>query len=75
MAIGLAVDNNEAKFQYKLKIISEYYRINGNLDIPLSYEEDGRKLGKWINRLRTEYRKNSLSKERIEALDQIGMRW
>ena len=57
-----------------------YWERNGNLVIPAKYKTpEGLRLGAWLANLRT-YRKSGLrssylSKQRIEALDRIGMVW
>ena len=57
-----------------------YYREKGDLDLSVAYVTgDGIALGKWISQMRT-YRKSGirqtyLTKERIAALDALGMIW
>lgn len=52
-----------------------YQEEYGNLDIPSAYvTEDGCRLGRWIRRQRDTYG-TTLSKERREKLDAIGMVW
>jgi len=36
---------------------------------------EGFKLGTWLSRRRQERKNDSLSQERIAALDELGMRW
>ncbi|MDO5399147.1 MAG: Helicase associated domain protein, partial [bacterium] len=52
---------------------AEFYRKQGNLDVPLSYRtKNGIVLRKWLYNQRTNKR---LSKERRALLDSIGMKW
>lgn len=56
----------------------EYYVENGDLFVPLRYiTEKGYSLGRWVRTQRTNRRKGdpSLTEERIEKLDTIGMSW
>ena len=60
-----------------------YYNKNSNLEIPfrfktldgIDYNENGYSLGVWINTQRQFYKNEKLSKERIELLKKIGMRF
>ena len=58
----------------------QYYIQNGNLDVPTEYEdENGHKLGQWISKQRSYYlrtsKRGTITKERIEKLNRIGMVW
>ena len=48
-----------------------YYEEHGNLDIKILSGS----LGQWINDQRTNYKKQKLSEERVDALNAIGMIW
>ncbi len=51
----------------------EYYRENGDLNVPAAYKtKSGILLGKWIRRQRS---CKKLDAERIQSLDRIGMTW
>ena len=64
-------------------LATAYYNKNNNLEIPFSfktldgidYDENGYSLGMWIDRQRQAYKNRKLSKEKIELLDKIGMRF
>lgn len=73
--LGLPVNNKEAKFQQKFQLLKAYREKNGHLKIPQSYQENGQRLGKWINSLRVCYAKGRLSEDRIRALESIDMVW
>ncbi len=54
-------------------LASDYYRNQGNLDIPAKYvTADGEALGNWYRRCVTESRKGLLSPERRQRLESIG---
>lgn len=53
-----------------------YYNKNGNLNLKLTYvTEDGYRLGNWISSQRSKFKKNELSEEQINKLNEIGMIW
>ncbi|MBQ6282622.1 MAG: helicase associated domain-containing protein [Bacilli bacterium] len=58
------------------KLAEQYYKEKGNLLIPFRYTTiDKIQLGRWIGTQRGTYKKNKLSKEKIELLENIGMDW
>ena len=69
----------EDMYEYAKKYYNEY----GNLEIPqkfrtfdgINYDEEGFKLGNWINNQRKYYKNNQLSNERKELLEDINMVW
>lgn len=52
-----------------------YYDEHGDLMIPLSYQVNGIKVGKWLNMQRYLYRRNELSEEKVTLLESIGIIW
>lgn len=53
-----------------------YYETHGNLSIPADHVTDsGLRLGTWLINARQHRRKGWLRRERIDALDSIGMVW
>lgn len=60
-------------------LAKEYYRKNGNLEIPKDYKtSDGYSLGSWLatqRKVRKGRQYGSLNEDRIKKLDKIGMRW
>ena len=79
--IGFQTEKKTARqWNEKYELAKEYYELNGNLNIPLSYSVNGVKLGRWISNIRSK-RKHpqsngmALNDERIRQLDVIGMDW
>ncbi len=71
-AIGMVWDLDEC-WENMYLLAREYYRQNGNLDIPATYvTESGEKLGRWYRRCVNESRKGVLTAERKARLLQIG---
>ena len=72
---------NTWELNYSLAKI--YFKEYGNLEIKqnfktlngIDYDENGYKLGKWLTNQRQAYKKEKLSKEKIELLEKIGMRF
>ena len=86
--IGMRFETNykEEEWNKKYELAKAYYEHYGNLEIPQSfktkngyeYDENGVALGKWINTQRQAFKGNSgykISKEQIELLKEIGMKW
>ena len=86
LKIGMDFENSKNMLTWKkmyeyAKIYYEYY---GNLEVPdrfitndgYTHDENGKiKLGIWITTQRTRDRQGILTKERIDALEEIGMRF
>lgn len=66
----------EASWQEGYEQAAFYFQSNGDLDIASDYiSKDGYLLGSWISRQRLNFKKNKLSSQQIELLNQIGMIW
>lgn len=63
------------------EIAKQYYVQNGNLDVPAEYrDENGNRLGRWIQHQRAKYRgtdshKCELTEEQINKLNEICIVW
>ena len=62
-------------FVRNLELARSFYHTNKNLNIPKDYKVENVRLGIWILSLRTRYKKGTLSKDQIVALEEIGMIW
>ena len=78
--IGMVWDVPDYLFEKNYAAALEYYRVNGNLDVPAYYvTNDGLRLGQWLSYLRS--RKNGKSKgaditeEQKKRLDELGFDW
>lgn len=79
-SIGMIWDVLDMLWQRNFAVAKLYYEQNGNLDVPVGYvDENGVKLGVWINNLRNAYKGKSggyrLTQEQIDLLTNIGMTW
>lgn len=75
--IGMQWDSlRERTWMEHYRLAEEYYRKNGNLAVPLSYQTSGGvRLGVWISGQRDNYRRERLTQEQIAMLEGIGMSW
>lgn len=77
-AIGMIWDVNEAMWEEWYVLAKQYFESHQHLQVPRSYEINGKKLGVWIGAQRTAYRGKNHSKitqQQIEKLEAIGMDW
>lgn len=78
--IGMIWDVSDTLWERNYKAAKSYYKIHGNLDVPLTYvTKDGTKLGIWLNNIRGIHNGKiigrKLTREQVESLNQIGMLW
>lgn len=66
-------------WEYVYKLANDYYKEHGDLLVPrnliVNVEGTDISLGNWIVNQRRSYKKKTLSSERIELLNEIGMKW
>ena len=66
----------DASWEIGYKQIYDYYRMNGNCRVPISFiTDDGFKLGRWVSNQRTKYKSGKLSNEKIKRLEEISFEW
>ena len=72
--LGFIWDPHEENFQEGLGHLKAYRAKHGDCRVPRSFEaEEGFHLGAWVKSRRQDYRKGKLSKERIDALEALGV--
>ncbi len=73
-SIGMIwTDRNEIVWDSYYEKAVQYYRKNGNIAMPKSYETDGMKVGVWLIRQKYEYRAGKLSERRAKKIEQLGV--
>lgn len=78
--IGMIWDVSDTLWERNYKAAKSYYKIHGNLDVPLTYvTKDGIKLGIWLNNVRGihsgKITGRKLTRGQTGALNEIGMFW
>lgn len=74
--MGMIWDVDEYRWQENYKAAKAYYQEYGNLTPIKRYvSPTGVKLGVWLSYQRQKYAKGSLSEEKIEKLEAVGMLW
>ena len=85
--IGMRFETNykEEEWYRKYNLAKAYYEHHGDLEIPrlfktkngYEYDKDGVALGMWLANQRQAFKGNGkkISKEQIELLKEIGMKW
>lgn len=79
-ALGMVWDVTDELWRKYYTAASDYRNTHGDLNVPVSYvSKDGVKLGEWLSGIRNKSGVRSygpsLTEERIQALDSLGMRW
>jgi superfamily II DNA or RNA helicase len=74
--LGMVWSPHESKWERGLGECRRYREAYGDMLVPLEFvTDDGYRLGEWINARRVERRRGTLTSERIEILDRLGMVW
>lgn len=75
-SIGLTTKSRNKSWDDKYNEAYSYYQEHGNLNVPTKYiSSSGMWLGRWLSRLRIDYKKGILSNDEIEKMNNIQMRW
>ncbi len=74
--IGMAWNADEERWRIGYEAALAYSRTYGDLIVPADYETaEGYRLGMWIKLKRQQYKRGTLTEQRIRDLECIGMRW
>ena len=75
-SIGMVWDVEQTQWEQQYRAAEAYYREHGDLNILSRYKTpDGFLLGRWLQRMRRDYRDGVLEQEYIERLESIGIIW
>ena len=75
------IKNNNLTWNDAYDLLKSYYNKYGNIDICSSYITDetytfkNYRLGLWLNNQRNHYKNNKLSKEQINKLNMLNIKW
>ncbi|RPK23995.1 Helicase associated domain protein [Paenibacillus xylanexedens] len=73
--VGFTWSINGDRWNHNYRLISEYRNKYGHTNVPTSCEIEGVKLGIWASNKRQKYKKNKISQEEINNLNDIGFEW
>ena len=72
--LGLCWGNrHEEQWERAYEQAVRYRGLHGDLQIPLAYESDGIRLGRWLRRQQAQYAQGKLSEEHARRLFALGM--
>lgn len=71
--INFSWDLFEAAWKQKYEALKLYFKENGHSDVPVTFSENN--LGTWVATQRAQYKKNVLSNEKIELLQELNFKW
>ena len=75
-SIGMVWDVEQTQWERQYQAAQAYYQEHGDLNILSRYKTpDGFLLGRWLQRMRRDYKNGVLEKEYIERLEAIGITW
>ena len=75
-ALGFVWDPYEERWEEGFKELSVYHQEHGNCSALRGFvTESGYKLGKWVNSQRQAHRKDKLSADKKQRLDDLGFVW
>lgn len=78
-SIGMVWDVNDYLWNKNYEILSEYYSLNGDVDIPSSLEYKNIKLGKWLQNQKSSYKgykgRKKLTEEQIIKLEKLNIKF
>lgn len=72
-ALGFVWDIHQGKWEQGFESLKAFQRRFGHCRVKSGHEEDGFKLGAWVNRQRVA--RTSLSEERLQLLAKLGFDW
>ena len=76
--LGMNWQVNDKQWNDYYELLKEYKKEYGNINVPYSYEKDGKKLGIWLSNQKQIYNgktKGNLNETRIQLLEELGMSW
>jgi len=72
--IGFVWNRLDATWKEMFAVLSSYKQIHGDCNVPVEWLENP-ELGQWCYVQRRTFRKNKISAERIQRLEQLGFVW
>ena len=73
--LGVVWEPFEQRWEHKFGLLTDFRDREWHCDVPAAHEEEGVKLGVWLDRQRTAHREGSLDAARQEKLKALGVVW
>jgi hypothetical protein len=73
--LGVSWDPLVDRWERNFALLEQYKKREGHCNVPHSHEEDGMKLGSWVNKQRGNYKKGKLEESYQRRLENLGMSW
>ncbi len=72
--LGFVMDPYAAKWEEMFAALVTFKTQHGHCNVPYRYAENPQ-FGRWVGRQRQDYKKDKLSAEHIERLEELGFVW
>ncbi|VEU39132.1 unnamed protein product [Pseudo-nitzschia multistriata] len=72
---GVVWDPSGQQWGDMYTLLLQYKERTGDCNVPLLHEEDGKKLGHWLNKQRRDKKTGTLAKEKVDLLSEHGVVW
>jgi superfamily II DNA or RNA helicase len=72
-ALGFIWNALDEKWEVGFRALQNFYEREGHSNVPQTLEEDGFRLGIWLNTVRA--KKDILSKDRLDKLEKLELSW
>lgn len=73
--IGMIWNPMQSSWKKYYELAKKYYKENHSISMPYNYVYENENLGMWLGSQRNKYKKNKLSKDRINLLNLLDMDW
>lgn len=77
-SLGVKWNSNSDTWDEYYNLLKEYKETHKNVDVPRSYEVNGKMLGNWLNTQRCSYKGHGssvINKKQIKLLESLGVKW
>ena len=74
-SLGFILDANEYVWLEGITHLKRFIEREGHVLVPQPHEEDGFRLGSWVQTRRQEYKRGILAQEQIDELNRLGFIW
>jgi alkyl sulfatase BDS1-like metallo-beta-lactamase superfamily hydrolase len=74
-SLGFELYHLEETWERNFYLLSAYRAREGHADVPKLHEEEGMKLGVWLNSQRSAFKAGKLDQARQKLLNSLGVEW